>query len=449
MTTSVIDLQHLAVGAYVYAFPLVFNLDQVNRFATKGTGDQSVCDFNNLNHIRALAGPNDTFVSVNNDTVYSFAQLDLSGGPVLLELPDSAGRYYVMQFISAWTENFAYIGKRATGTHRQRYLVVGPDWKDQSPGRLDDTTLIQSPTAVCSLVGRWAVDGEADLAAVRSLQDATVLTPLPVDAARDGLPPVHTDGLDEALAFWEKYRVYSQAFAPPKRDWPTQAAFAPLGLTAQTPVAELSFEIRQALVDGYRAAVDTVDRRLRDSRLDTTNGWGDTVGIFDYNLDNFQVGTKSEPRWKIEDPERRLLSRAGAAREGLWGCHAYEAAYFTAYLDADGQLLTGAHEYELTLDPPPANDAFWSLTMYDDHDHFLVANATNRYSVGDRTAGLVTADNGAVTITISHSEPTDARARANWLPAPDSGFRPMLRVYLPDEAVARGDYALPPIHRVR
>lgn len=449
MTTSLTHLHDLAVDAYVYAFPLVFNLDQVNRFATKGTGDQAIDDFNNLNHIRALAGPDDTFVSVNNDTVYSFAQLDLSGGPVLLELPDTAGRYYVMQFISAWTENFAYVGKRATGTRRQRYLVVGPQWQDQSPDRLDDVTLIQSPTTICSLVGRWAVDGEADLAEVTRLQDATRLTPLRAEGRRDRLPPTQTAGLDEALAFWEKYRVYSQAFAPPKRDWPTQAAFAPLGLTAQTPVAELSSEIRQALVDGYRAAVDTVDRRLRDSRLDTTNGWGDTVGIFDYNLDNFQIGTKSESRWKIDDPARRLLSRAGAAREGLWGCHAYEAAYFTAYVDADGELLTGAHAYELVLDPPPPHEAFWSLTMYDDRNYHLVANDIGRYSVGDRTRGLVTDTHGAVTVSISHTEPTDARSRANWLPAPPAGFRPMLRVYLPAESVARGDYALRPIRRVR
>ena len=55
-------------------------------------------------------------MSVNNDTVYSVAQLDVSGGPVRLDVPDSAGRYYVLQFVDAWTNNFAYVGHRATGT---------------------------------------------------------------------------------------------------------------------------------------------------------------------------------------------------------------------------------------------------------------------------------------------------------------------------------------------
>ena len=60
-------------------------------------------------------------MSINNDTVYSIAQLDLSGGPVRLRVPDAGGRYYVLQFVDAWTNNFAYVGHRATG-HRGRHL---------------------------------------------------------------------------------------------------------------------------------------------------------------------------------------------------------------------------------------------------------------------------------------------------------------------------------------
>ena len=46
-------------------------------------------------------------MSINNDTVYSIAQLDVSGGPVRLRVPDADGRYYVLQFVDAWTNNFA------------------------------------------------------------------------------------------------------------------------------------------------------------------------------------------------------------------------------------------------------------------------------------------------------------------------------------------------------
>jgi Protein of unknown function (DUF1214) len=98
---------------------------------------------------------------------------------------------------------------------------------------------------------------------------------------------------------------------------------------------------------------------------------------------------------------------------GLWGNHAYEAVYIMTYHDDQGDQLTGEHVYTLRLDPPPPVGAFWSLTMYDVPDFFLVANDINRYSIGDRTAGLVYADDGSLTITISHTKPGEAIAAAN------------------------------------
>src|SRR5207237_4585090 len=47
-----------------------------------------VCS-SDLGHASTLAGPETKFVSVNNDTVYSIANVDTSGGPVRLDVPDS------------------------------------------------------------------------------------------------------------------------------------------------------------------------------------------------------------------------------------------------------------------------------------------------------------------------------------------------------------------------
>lgn len=436
-------LTELATRAYVYGIPLVFNLDQVRRFATTGVGANPAANFNVLSHARTLAGPTSTFVSINNDTVYSMSQLDLSAGPVLLELPDSAGRYYVMQFVSAWTENVAYLGKRATGTRAGRYLVVGPNWHGQVP---ESATVIRCPTEVASIVGRWAVDDEADLQNVIDLQDRTVLTPIGHERGR-GLPDVDTHGLDEALTFWEKYRIYSQTFAPPARDRDLQAGFAALGLTGHIPVGDLSDDRRDALRRGYAAGADAMRRLLRNAADGRVNGWQINLHAFDYNLDHYGVGALDEPRWKITDPDMRLLTRAGAALAGLWGTNAYEALYFPAYADDEGNPLTGEHEYEITLDPTPPNDAFWSITMYDAQDYYLVANGIDRYSIGDRTEGLIQTD-GAVHIRLGTNPPA-AGSSSNWLPAPPGPFRPMLRVYLPTGSLLDGTYALPPIRRLR
>src|SRR5262249_27657370 len=150
---SVADLSAPAADAYVYGFPLVFNLDQVARFAREGLGSMPPTPFNAFSHARELAGPQDTFVSINNDTIYSTAPLDLSAGPLRLEVPDTDGRYYVLQFVDAWTDNFAYVGRRATGTGEGSFWIAPPGMEETLPG---ETTVVHAPSSVVVIVGRWA-----------------------------------------------------------------------------------------------------------------------------------------------------------------------------------------------------------------------------------------------------------------------------------------------------
>ena len=141
------DRVALAAEAFLYGFPLLFDLQQVARFTREGIGSLGAAPFNAFSHATDLAGPADTFVSINNDTVYSIAQVDVSGGPVRLQVPDTSGRYYVLQFVDAWTNNFAYIGHRATGTAAGSYLLVAPGW-DGSPAAGE--TVIRFPTSLAT-----------------------------------------------------------------------------------------------------------------------------------------------------------------------------------------------------------------------------------------------------------------------------------------------------------
>src|SRR5262249_39642011 len=113
----------LAVEAFFYGFPLVSDLSEVRRFDREGIGAVPATPYNEFGHANRLAGPQTKFVSVSNDTVYSLANVDVSAGPVRLEVPDTQGRYYVLQFVDAWTNNFAYVGHRSTGTKAGSFLL--------------------------------------------------------------------------------------------------------------------------------------------------------------------------------------------------------------------------------------------------------------------------------------------------------------------------------------
>ncbi len=439
-----LDTEQLS-NAFVFGFPLVFNLDQVSRYVREGIGANPAAPFNTFSHARTLAGPADTFVSINNDTVYSMAQLDLSVGPVLLDLPDTAGRYYVMQFVDAWTNNFAYVGHRATGTAAQQYLLVPPGWEGISPA---GATVIHAPTVVFSIVGRWACNGDEDLPAVHALQDATRLTQVDAAATALGLPEISA-AVPQALQFLEKLRCWSQAFPPAASDAEQLASLAPLGVTAveETPFAAFdagkAAEWGAALQSSQQALIDC----LRKGSVPIVNGWQLPYHAFDYNLDFFEIGTDSSALYTSVDPAEKYVLRAAAAMGGLWGNHAYEAAYATVYVDGDGEQLSGEHTYTLTFDPTPPANAFWSITMYSVPDFYLVENSISRYSIGSNTDGVVYADDGSLTIVMSANEPRDVAARANWLPAPDGPFRPLLRMYEPDASVINGGYEIPAIQR--
>lgn len=438
MTNSLSDL---AGDAFIYGFPLVFNLEEVERFTTVGVGSLDAAPFNRFAHATELADPSAKFVSINNDTVYSIAQVDASGGVVRLEVPDTAGRYYVLQFVDAWTNNFAYVGDRATGTEAGSFLLVPPGWSGEEPA---DATVIRLPTTIVSIVGRWAVAGEEDLAAVGELQAGLALTP---EGPTEGLP-APTEGVDEEIAWFEKLRTWLRAFPAARRDRAYEERFRALGLLERdTPFLSPSEELADALRSGLAAGRERMESALRDGGAPRQNGWSMAYHAFDYNLDFFEVGALDDDRWKLPDTEGRYLMRALAARGGLWGNHGYEAAYAMVYEDGEGEQLDGSNRYELTLPTEPPCRAFWSVTMYDAPDFYLVPNAIGRYSIGDRTEGLMRAEDGSLTIYMQHDEPGDPAARANWLPTPAGPFRPLLRIYEPGEEAFDGRFELPSIRK--
>ena len=198
-----------------------------------------------------------------------------------------------------------------------------------------------------------------------------------------------------------------------------------------------------ALTAGADAARQQIETALKQGGLaPVVNGWTLTYHMFDYNLDHLGPGTIDDPAWKIPDRTASYLARALAARGGLWGNHGYEAAYPMTYTDADGDQLDGHQRYAITFAQDPPVDAFWSITMYDLPDFYLVANPIGRYSIGDRTPGLRRDDDGSLTIVIQHDQPADT---STWLPAPAAPFRPIMRLYQPRAAILDGTYEIPPI----
>src|SRR6201995_1633137 len=169
----------LAKQAYVYGFPLVL-MYETERSAInheKQTWGSVFAPINQFGHFRTF--PDATFKGVvkpNCDTYYSSAWLDLAQEPLVLTVPDTKGRYYLLQMMDAYTNVFASPGKRTTGTAAQTFLITGPAYTGSVPGGMKQ---IAAPTNMVWILGRTQVNSAQDgKDVVYKIQDGYTLTPL-------------------------------------------------------------------------------------------------------------------------------------------------------------------------------------------------------------------------------------------------------------------------------
>jgi hypothetical protein len=433
-----------AVQTYIYGYPMVYNLAEIGKVLDGTNGLVENAGPNRFAPARRLLGPDAKFVTPNNDTLYLIAGCDLSVGPLVLDVPDTHDRYYGLQFVDAWSNNFAYVGRRATGTRAGRYLLTPPGYSGPTP---DGMSIIEAPSAIFVIVGRIQVNGDDDTPAVHALQDAFALRPLDPDVNPVGTGlPTPDARVKPDVSWWEQFRVALAAFPPPADDRPFLDTAASLGLTGPgASLVDIDADLAEILSEGRQQAEATLES-LSKTVVQIVDGWSSAMHAFDYNLDHCGPGTIDTPEWKIADRTTAYVTRAVAARLGLWGNHGYEARYDILWEDENGDDLDGAHSYELTLSPAPPVDAFWSLTMYDEPDYYLVANPIDRYSIGDRTPGLQVGADGSVTIVMQKESPGTAK-ESNWLPAPSGKFRPVLRSYQPTGSMVTGEYVLPKVRK--
>jgi hypothetical protein len=167
----------IGVDAYLYFYsPVTMDLTRkqlTNQEPTPGGIGGPMNSFANVGafptaDIRVVVRP-------NFDTLYSSGWLDLTKEPMVVSVPDTGGRYYLLPMLDMWTDVFASPGWRTTGTGAGDFLVTPPGWSGTVP---DGFTRIDAPTPYVWIIGRTKTDGPADYDAVHKIQDGYKITPL-------------------------------------------------------------------------------------------------------------------------------------------------------------------------------------------------------------------------------------------------------------------------------
>lgn len=428
------NLQQLARDAVIFTLPLYEmarmraatcpRRDRAGTYA--GDGPESTQRWvNHVSHTRELLGPQHRqVVTPNNDTLYTNCWLDLSREPVVLEVPDFHGRYYVLGLLDFYTNPFGYIGSRTTGTGAGRFLLHGPDWHGAVP---DGMQAVACLTNAVWMIGRLLVDGDADLPAVHALQDAILCNRLngsPAAFAFDvGMQA--REHLGDPRRFAEIVNRMLGENPPPAAEADLVARFAEVGIGRGIDATPVQCELLGV------ALQEVLDDLAEPQASDMGGGWAMSVDVREsYGTHYFQ--------------------RALVARNYIGALGVQEAMYVIADRCGDGAPLDGSRAYRLDFaaDNLPDVRAFWSLTMYDKGDCMLVPNDIARYSLGDRSPTLTHGADGSLSLYLCAQPPTDAALHGNWLPAPAGPFYVALRLYVPQPAHLDRTYRYPAIRRI-
>jgi hypothetical protein len=434
------EARAIGVDAYLYFYPLI-TMDLTRKQSTNIEPGKEVGKgpMNAFVNVRAYPpGDYKTVVRVNFDTLYSAAWLDTTKEPMVVSVPDTNDRYYLLPMLDMWTDVFASPGWRTTGTQAGNFLITPPGWDGAVPSGM---TRISAPTPIVWIIGRTKTDGPQDYEAVHKIQDGYKITPLsewgrpvkPVELRTDPNvdmktpPKVQIDTMPAAKFF--AYAAELLKVNPPHiTDQPIIAQLKWIGIE---PGKSFDFEKAAPAVRKGLESAPGEAQQLMASTLPTiarvTNGWSmntNTMGVYG--------------NW--------YLKRAIVAQQGLGANLPEDAIYPLNLADETGRPLDGANKYTLHFDKdgmPPVS-AFWSVTLYD-AEGFQVANPFNRFAVSSWMPFKYNAD-GSLDLYFQNESP-GADKEANWLPAPKGPFNVMMRLYAPRSEALTGKWNPPPVKR--
>src|ERR1700731_3378758 len=436
----------IGVSAYIYLYPVI-TMDITRKQFTNTDKEFGRGPMNAFSNVPAYPPAGDkTVVRTNYDTLYSIAYLDLLKEPVVVSVPDTAGRYYLLPMLDMWTDVFASPGWRTTGTQAANFLVTPPGWRPDLRDRFvdefklpKDTQRIEAPTPYVWIIGRTKTDGPADYDAVHKIQAGYKVTPLsewgktpaPIEVKIDPSvdmktpPKIQVDTMSAGVYFAHAAELLG--VQPPHiTDEPIIAQMRKIGIEAgkSFEIGKLDPAVQRALEtapqDGQKLMAWKVPTLAR-----VANGWSmntDTMGVYG----NY------------------YLKRAIVSQVGLGANLVDDAIYPLNIGDESGKPLDGANKYTISFAKgatPPAN-AFWWITLYD-QEGFQVGNALNRFAVSSWMPFKYNPD-GSLDLYVQNESP-GKDVEANWLPAPKGAFNLTMRLYSPKSEALTGKWNPPPI----
>ena len=394
---------------------------------------------NSLTMLRDYVAPEERAVACpNQDVVYGLGIIDFSKEPVVLQVPDFKGRFWVYQIVDQRTDSFAQIGKMYD-TKPGFYLLAGPGWNGTVPSGI--AGVFRAGTKLGVVIPRvFKESTPQDTEAVQPFVSQIMMYPLSkfngqmqtMDWSK--VPNIPAPGSGTAETRWVDPEKFFDQLADVLDEVPPLPSEEPLYATIRNilDAAQKDPKVKAALaasaIDAEKNIVSPLFQ-FRNYGIPLPYNWTTQKNGANFGTDYY--------------------TRTAVAKSNIFVNAQNETKYFYQDLDSTGARLNGAHKYTVTFPKgaiPPVK-GFWSLTMYNEH-HFFEPNKLVRYSLGTKNKDLQTGPDGSLTIYVSTTPPSQEKM-TNWLPAPNGDFSLYVRTYWPEDAVLNGSWTPPAVTEVK
>lgn len=451
-----------AVEAFINGYPGVSQFAIRKGFIAAGINDGDVAVYPGLMDASSI------FLTANADTYYLWGYLDLTKGPLVIEIPPAMlGIFDDMWW--QWIGDFGYPGPdRGEGG---KYLMLPPGYKGDLPE--GGYVVYSSKTFQASLLGRAFLEnndpkpvdenvrknlkiypyqpGGVGSSIGSYLRGAGKLGPLskpvsPRFVEGTGKPMMTIPPAD--YTFYEMLNELVQAHPADALDPEIAGQLAAVGIVkgkAFSPDARMKKILTEAAVVANAASRSITFNARPSEEFGYYGGesrWMNSLFVGGYNFmdpppDITKEGVKPRP----SDGARKLNSRiwffylaTGATPAMCMRLENVGSQYLAAYLDTSGNAFDGDKTYKATLPPKIPAARFWSFTVYDNQTRSMLDTPQRYPRAGSQSYPSPAAEHNADGTTTVYFGPTQPAgvARGNWIQTvPGKGWFTIFRLYSP------------------